>query len=58
MTQHDQEALDHIEFLESQLIVAEVENDIKDKRIEELNQKIIDLETAVQMMVTDRTYCP
>jgi len=51
MTQFDQVAQDHIEFLESQLIVAEVE-------IEELKQKIIDLETAVQMMVTDRTYCP
>jgi len=51
MTQFDELAQEHIDYLQSCLDAADIEN-------EELKQEIIDLKTAVQMMITDRTYCP
>jgi len=47
----DELAQEHIELLESQLLAADIENEV-------LQQKYFDLKVEYDRMIVDRSYCP
>ena len=47
----DELAQEHIELLESQLLAADIENEV-------LRQEYIDLKVEYERMINDRSYCP